>query len=300
MPDAATPSSSTSIERLLVTGGAGQLGVAVLRAAAARGVDAIGLTRAELDITDAAAVAEALTRTRATALVHCAAYTNVDGAEDDRDGAYAVNDTGSRVIAQACADAGVHLVAVSTDYVFPGTASGGYAERDATGPINVYGASKLAGEQAIRDVLGDAACIARTAWLFSEQAPNFVQTIAKAAASRDALDVVDDQRGNPTWCGHLADALVTCAVERIGGTRHLVDEPVATWRALAQAVVDELGLACDVRPTTSEAFVRPAKRAAVSVLRVTEPGTPAMGDWRDGVRASLAHIKRGSQAEAIG
>ena len=100
--------------------------------------------------------------------------------------------------------------------------------------------------------------------------------------------MVDDQRGNPTWCGHLAEALVTLATERIGGIHHLVDQPAATWRDLAAAVVDELGVACEVRPTTSEAFVRPAARAAVSVLRVTNDATPAMGQWRAGVAASLA------------
>jgi dTDP-4-dehydrorhamnose reductase len=114
-----------------------------------------------------------------------------------------------------------------------------------------------------------------------------VQTIAKAARERDALDVVDDQRGNPTWCGHLAEALVTCAVERIGGTHHLVDSPEATWKDLAAAVVAELGLDCEVRPTTSDAYPRPAARAAVSVLRVTRSDTPAMGDWGAGVRESL-------------
>ncbi len=107
------------------------------------------------------------------------------------------------------------------------------------------------------------------------------------AADRDAIDVVDDQRGNPTWCGHLAEALVTCAVERLGGTHHLVDGPAATWRDLAAAVVEERGYDCEVRPTTSDAFPRPAKRAAYSILRVTRTDTPAMGQWRDGVRASL-------------
>ncbi len=279
-----------STERLLVTGAAGQLGVAVLEAAAKRGVEAVGLTRAELDVADEAAVHRVVEVVRPTALIHCAAYTNVDGAESDRDGAFRVNEGGSRAVARACARHGVHLVAVSTDYVFPGTSPEGYAEYDGTGPINIYGESKLAGEVAIRAQLGDKACIARTAWLFSRQAPNFVQTIAKAARERSesGLDVVDDQRGNPTWCGHLAEALVTCAVTRVGGTHHLVDGPAATWRDLAQEVVDVLGVDCEVRPTTSEAFVRPAARAAVSVLRVTNPDTPAMGDWRDGVRASLA------------
>lgn len=272
---------------ILVTGAGGQLGAAVIDAAARRGLDAIGLTRAELDVADAARVLEFVERLRPSAVIHCAAYTNVDGAEADREGTFRVNEAGSRAVAEGCRASGAHLVAVSTDYVFPGTQAGGYAEDDEVGPINVYGESKLAGERAIREVLGEAACIARTAWLFSAQAPNFVQTIATAARDRDALDVVDDQRGNPTWCGHLADALLTCAVERIGGTHHLVDSPEATWKDLAAAVVDELGVACEVRPTTSDAYPRPAARAAVSVLRVTRDDTPAMGDWRDGVRESL-------------
>jgi len=272
---------------ILVTGAGGQLGAAVLAAAAKRGIQAIGLSRAELDVADAAQVQEVVSGLLPAAVIHCAAWTDVDGAEADRAGAFRVNEGGSRAIAEACRATGAHLVAVSTDYVFPGTAPGGYAEEDAPGPINVYGESKLAGELAIRDVLGELACIARTAWLFSAQPPNFVQTIARIAEGRDAIDVVDDQRGNPTWCGHLADALLTCAVERIGGTLHLVDGPEATWRDLAEAVVQELGLPCEVRPTTSAAFPRPAARAAVSVLRVTNPRTPPMGDWRAGVRASL-------------
>lgn len=294
------PTDATIDSRpLLVTGAAGQLGAAVLEAAARRGLDAVGLGRAELDVAEATRVLEVCERLRPGAVIHCAAYTNVDAAEGDREGAFRVNEAGSRAVAQACRAIGAHLVAVSTDYVFPGTHPDGYAEHDPTGPINVYGESKLAGEQAIRAELGDEACIARTAWLFSAQPPNFVQTIARAARERDALDVVDDQRGNPTWCGHLAEALVTCALERIGGTLHLVDRPEATWRDLAAAVVEELGLECEVRATTSDAYPRPAARAAVSVLRVTDPRTPAMGDWRDGVRESLRGAAAPSAANSL-
>lgn len=295
MPDPATnPSARMQPAPILVTGAAGQLGAAVLAAAARRGLHAVGLTRTELDVTDETSVRAAFDAAGPAAVIHCAAWTDVDGAEADRDGAFLVNETGSRNVARACVSHGAHLVAVSTDYVFPGTQAGGYAEDDEVGPINVYGESKLAGELAIREELGSAACIARTAWLFSAQAPNFVQTIGKAAATRDALDVVDDQHGNPTWCGHLAEALVTCAVEQLGGTHHLVDGPEATWRDLAQCVVDELGLNCEVRPTTSAAFPRPAARAAISVLRVTRHDTPAMGDWKHGVRASVAPLRIGT------
>jgi dTDP-4-dehydrorhamnose reductase len=272
---------------ILVTGAAGQLGAAVIEACAARGIAAVGLGRAELDVADGERVDEVFAALRPRAVIHCAAWTDVDGAETNREGAFRVNEQGSREIARACAASGAHLVAVSTDYVFPGDSPEGYAEDDATGPINVYGESKLAGEVAIREQLGDAACIARTAWLFSAQPPNFVQTMAKLTRERPLLDVVDDQRGNPTWCGHLAAALVECAEERLSGTMHLVDAPEATWRDLAQAVADELGTGCEVRPTTSDRFPRPAARAAVSVLRSTHPDAPAMGDWRAGVRASL-------------
>jgi dTDP-4-dehydrorhamnose reductase len=282
------PTAPPFARPILITGAAGQLGSAVLDTCAGRGIDAVGLTRAELDVADETRVLELVRELRPSAIIHCAAYTNVDGAESDRAGAFRVNEQGSRVIARAAKATGAHLVAVSTDYVFPGTAPDGYAEDDATGPINVYGESKLAGELAIREELGDEhACIARTAWLFSAQPPNFVQTIARAAVDRDSLDVVDDQRGNPTWCGHLAEALVTCAIDKVCGTHHLVDLPAATWFELAQDVVEELGSSCEVRPTTSDAFVRPAARATVSVLRSTRPDTPHMGTWRDGVRESL-------------
>ncbi|MCZ4496749.1 MAG: rfbD [Thermoleophilia bacterium] len=279
--------TSPNLGPILVTGANGQLGTHLLEAAALRDIEVVGVDRAEADITNEAQMQALFADLRPTAVIHCAAYTNVDGAEADREAAFRINGEGSRLIAQLCQETGAHLVAVSTDYVFPGTHPEGYAEHDLTGPINVYGESKLAGECAIRDVLGDDAAIARTAWLFSAQAPNFVQTIAKAARERAVLDVVDDQHGNPTWCGHLAEALLTLAVERIGGTHHLVGQPTATWRDLAQAVVDELDVECEVRPTTSEKFVRPAKRAACSILRVTNPQTPPMGDWREGVRASL-------------
>ncbi|MCW2956529.1 MAG: spsK [Thermoleophilia bacterium] len=278
---------STPSGPILVTGVRGQLGAHVLEAAARRGLEMVGVDRDEFDIASYDEAKAYFDDLRPRAVIHCAAYTNVDGAESDRETAFHVNGEGSRVLAQLSDETGAHLVAVSTDYVFPGTDPAGCAEYDATGPINVYGESKLAGELAIRDILGEGAAIARTAWLFSAQGPNFVQTIAKAAREREFLEVVDDQVGNPTWAGHLADALLTLADERIGGTHHLVGSPAATWFELAQAVVDELGLECEVRPTTSEAFVRPAKRAACSILRVTRDDTPAMGEWRDGVRASL-------------
>lgn len=272
--------------RILVTGAGGQLGRAVVRAAAAHGCHALGLPRADLDVTDVGAVDGVLQALRPHAVVHCAAMTDVDGAEADPDRALAINGEGTRAVATAAASAGAHLVYVSTDYVFPGTAPGGYAEDDEVGPINAYGASKLAGERAARELVPDA-CIARTAWLFGADGANFVRTIAALATSRPAIDVVADQQGSPTWTVHLADALVLCATQRMGGIVHLAGSPPATWHALAEQVVATLGVECEVRPVASAAFPRPAPRPAHSVLRSTRTDAPLVGDWREGLAATL-------------
>jgi dTDP-4-dehydrorhamnose reductase len=270
----------------LVTGAAGQLGRDVMRSLAARDHQAIGLSRAELDITDAAQVHSVVQSLEPDAIVHCAAYTAVDDAESHRDSATAVNVDGSRNIAQAAASVDAYLIGVSTDYVFDGADPAGYDEHAATGPINVYGETKLAGE---RELLAcEGAAVARTAWLFGRDGTNFVRTIARLAASRDAIDVVTDQVGSPTYTAHLADALVRCVEQRPAGVLHLAGSPVATWNEIAKYVVEVLGVECEVRPTTSDAFPRPAARPACSILRSTRPDAPTVGDWRDGVRALLA------------
>lgn len=272
---------------LLVTGGDGQLGRAVARVAARRGRRALALGRAELDITDAARVHGVVGRAAPEAVVHCAAWTAVDDAEADHAGAFAVNEGGSRNVAAAARAVGARLAVVSTDYVFPGTNPDGYAEHDATDPVNAYGASKLAGEQAAQ-AEHPGVLIARTAWVFSHEGANFVRTILRLAASREAIDVVDDQVGSPTWTHHLATALVDALDAGLEGVVHLAGSPAATWHEVAREVVSAAGLACEVRPTTSDRFPRPAPRPACSILRATRPDTPAVGDWREGVRAVVA------------
>lgn len=279
-------SEETAPLRVLVTGAGGQLGHDVVRAATRAAHDVVGVARSELDVVDETAVRELVERFAPHAVIHCAAWTAVDDAESEREAAFAVNEAGSRNVARACRDAGAHLVAVSTDYVFAGTDPAGYAELDEVDPINVYGASKLAGERAIVELL-PSATIARTAWLFGADGANFVRTIARLAAERDHLEVVTDQVGSPTWTGHLAAALVTCAERRIAGVLHLAGSPPATWFEVAQEVVRVVGADCEVRPTTSDRFPRPAPRPACSILRVTRPDTPPVGDWRDGVRSVL-------------
>ncbi len=275
--------------RILVTGAAGQLGMDVMRIAAAAGCDAIGVDRTELDITDADAVRELVDHMRPAVIIHCAAWTAVDDAETQEAAARLVNEAGTTHVAEAARRVGAKLVAVSTDYVFPGDAVDGYAEDDVTGPTNAYGRTKLLAEHAALAVPG--AVVARTAWLFGEHGANFVRTIAGLALQRESIEVVNDQVGSPTWSLHLARALVECAASDITGIVHLAGSPTATWYDVACEVVRQLNASCTVHPVSSDAFPRPAARPACSILRVTRAGTPSMGDWRDGVRAVLAALQ---------
>ncbi|MHC6626769.1 dTDP-4-dehydrorhamnose reductase [Streptomyces globosus] len=259
------------------------------------GIEAAGLRRADLDVTDAAAVRAAVEG--AAVVVNCAAWTDVDGAETAEDAATAVNGTGVRVLAAACADAGARLLHVSTDYVLPGDASEPYREDAETGPLNAYGRSKLAGERAVVELLPQDGYTVRTAWLYGEHGPNFVATMLKLAAQRDTLDVVDDQHGQPTWSRALAHRLVELGLAALAGRApagvyHGTASGRTTWLGLAREAYRLAGLDPErIRPTTSAAFVRPAARPAFSVLghdRWAEAGLAPLADWREQLAEALA------------
>ncbi|MFJ7168896.1 MULTISPECIES: dTDP-4-dehydrorhamnose reductase [Streptomyces] len=259
------------------------------------GIEAAGLRRADLDVTDAAAVRAAVAG--AAVVVNCAAWTDVDGAETAEDAATAVNGTGVRVLASACADAGARLLHVSTDYVLPGDASEPYREDAETGPLNAYGRSKLAGERAVAELLPQDGYTVRTAWLYGEHGPNFVATMLKLAAQRDTLDVVDDQHGQPTWSRALAHRLVELGLAALAGRApagvyHGTASGRTTWLGLAREAYRLAGLDPErIRPTTSAAFVRPAARPAFSVLghdRWAEAGLAPLADWREQLAEALA------------
>lgn len=262
--------ANSGTPRWLVTGAAGMLGQDVLAALADAGADAVGLRRADLDVTDPAAVRAAVEG--AAVVVNCAAWTDVDGAETAEEAATAVNGTGVRVLAAACAAAGARLIQVSTDYVLPGDASAPYPESAPTGPVNAYGRGKLIGEQAVAELLPRDGYVVRTAWLYGEHGPNFVATMLKLAAQRDTLDVVDDQHGQPTWSRALAARLVELGIAALdgrapAGVYHGTASGRTTWCGLAREAYRLSGLDPErIRPTTSEAFVRPAARPAFSVL----------------------------------
>ncbi|HEY2947660.1 MAG TPA: dTDP-4-dehydrorhamnose reductase [Micromonosporaceae bacterium] len=279
----------------LVTGAGGMLGGDVVAVLAARGAAVAAPHHAELDITDSAAVADAVAGR--DVVVNAAAWTDVDGAESEEAAATAVNGTAVAGLAAVCARAGAALVHVSTDYVFPGTATEPYAEDAPTAPVNAYGRGKLAGERAIAAALPGRGFVVRTAWLYGAGGPNFVGTMLRLAAERDTVDVVDDQRGQPTWSYALAERLVAlgeAALARTApaGVYHGTASGQTTWYGLARELFALAGLDPDrVRPTTSERFVRPARRPAYSVLghaRWAAAGLPPMAHWREMLAAALA------------
>ena len=283
---------------LVVTGAAGMLGRRVMADAKTAGWDAVGLDIREsdlvVDLTDAAATSKALRDAGASAVIHCAAWVDVDAAEAHEDAALRINGLASENVARACKEAGARLVAVSTDYVFDGTLTGRPSvESDPTAPIGAYGRTKRAGEAAIAEQTEDYV-IARTAWLFGWPGKSFPDTMLRAGATRDAVAVVTDQVGSPTWTGHLSPALVELASGTVTGIAHTTGGGQTSWHGLTVELYAQAGLATTVNETTAAEFVRPAPRPAWSVLateRASE-GVPVLPDWREGVAGYLA--ERGS------
>jgi dTDP-4-dehydrorhamnose reductase len=271
------------VSRWLVTGAGGMLGRDVAALLAPRpDLKVTAFDRAALDITDLAAVTDAVAGH--DVVVNCAAWTAVDDAETQESEAFAVNAVGAANLARAAAASGARLVHVSTDYVFAGDADTPYPEDAPIAPRSAYGRTKAAGEWAVRAELPGRHWILRTAWLYGEYGPSFVRTMARLEKTRDTVDVVDDQRGQPTWSRDLAERLIAVIdAEAPSGTYHATASGQATWFGLARAVFTLVGADPDrVRATTSEAFVRPAPRPAWSVLghdAWAAAGLPPMRAW---------------------
>ncbi|HWE58484.1 MAG TPA: dTDP-4-dehydrorhamnose reductase [Solirubrobacteraceae bacterium] len=275
--------------KLLVTGAAGMLGTDVQLAARAAGHDAVPLSRAELDISDREAVAGALAEAQPDAVLNCAAFTDVDGAEADPDAAAAVNATGAGILAEAAASAGAWVVHVSTDYLFDGTKTSPYVESDPTGPRSIYGSTKLLGERAVALAAPAAHTIVRSSWLFGTAGSCFPATMLKLAAERDTLTVVEDQVGCPTFTGHLAPALVDLATRtRLPGVLHLAASGQCSWYEFAVEIMRVTGTAVEVLPCSTDEFPRPARRPAFSVLRSERPEAPTLPGWQQGLSDYLS------------
>lgn len=268
--------------RVLITGANGMLGRDLQAVLAGHEVTA--LARADLDVTDAAAVGAAVSGH--DVVVNCAAYTKVDDAETHEDEAYAVNAIGPANLAAACAETGARLVTVSTDYVFDGKATEPYSEDLPRDPINAYGRTKAAGEELAIAAHPSGTYVVRTAWLYGEHGPNFAQTMLNLAKTKDTWSVVDDQLGQPTWTADLAAQIVALLdSDAAAGIYHGTNSGQATWYEFARAVLEEAGLDPErITPTDSGAFVRPAPRPAYSVLghgAWAAAGIREMRPWRD-------------------
>jgi dTDP-4-dehydrorhamnose reductase len=270
------------------------LGSDVLRAGERAGYELVGLARPELDVTDAAAVQEAFERARPDAALNCAAWTDVDGAETHREQAHAVNADGAGNLARAAAAAGVALVHVSTDYVFDGEAPldrtgapRAYLESDPTGPRSVYGESKLAGE---RQVLAASPrhAVVRSSWLFGTAGRNFADTMLGLAADREAVQVVADQVGCPTWTGHLAPALIGLLERGVAGLVHLAGTGHVSWNGFANEIFRQADVGCRVEGATTAQMARPAPRPAWSVLESEREDVLPLPPWQDGLAGYLA------------
>lgn len=282
----------------LVVGATGVLGRDVTAQLRRDGEEVIGLGRAGLDITDAAAVRRLVTAHRPAVLVNCAAWTAVDAAEEREPEALLVNGAGPGHLADACRSTGTRLLHVSTDYVFSGDARSPYAETDPTGPVNAYGRTKLAGERAVLERLPDHGHVVRTAWLYGAGGPNFVRAMIRAERDRDTVDVVDDQHGQPTWSADLAALLVRLGRAALAGTarpgvRHGTSAGQTTWYGLAREVFRLLDADPDrVRPVAGSTLGRAARRPAYGVLACPrrQPGVEPIRDWRAALAAALPEM----------
>lgn len=289
--------SAAKPTRILLAGANGQLGKAIQRISASRGVDLIALASAELDITDKARVQDSVRYHAPTHLINAAAYTAVDRAEDDSAQAYAVNRDGAANLAKAAQAHGARMLHVSTDFVFDGEKAGPYLPNDEPNPVNVYGASKLAGERAVLEATHGEALIVRTAWVYSLDGRNFLNTMLRLMNERDELKVVEDQVGTPTSTHSLAEVLLRAVNAEVSGIHHWTDAGVASWYDFAVAIGNEasqrgvLGRTPTVRPVPTSAFPTAAKRPASSTLD------------KNGLRAALGYSGRhwrGEMADVLG
>ncbi|HTU30378.1 MAG TPA: dTDP-4-dehydrorhamnose reductase [Solirubrobacteraceae bacterium] len=279
--------------RILITGAGGMLGLDLQAAARTAAHDTTALTRGELDITDARAVRDVVAQAQPDVVIGCAAWTNVDGAETERESAYAVNATGAGNVAAAAAASGAWTIHVSTDYVFDGTKTSPYLESDPVAPLSEYGRSKLAGERAVAECAPGTHTIIRSSWLFGARGRCFPKTMLRLAAERDELTVVGDQIGSPTFTGHLAAALVGLAEqrERAAGVLHLAASKECSWCDFARAIVAAGPDAATtrVRAITTAEYPTPAPRPAYSVLR-SERGAPVLPSWQDGLASFMTEL----------
>jgi len=283
--------------KVLVTGAGGMLGRDVVLAAGNAGHDVVGFGHTELDVTEPEALAAKFELERPDVVVNCAAWTDVDGAEDAEAAAMAVNGTAAGHVAAAAAKAGASVVYVSSDYVFDGAKGAPYVETDQTAPLSAYGRTKLAGEEATA-AANKRHFVVRSSWLFGTGGSNFVETMLRLASTQNEVLVVRDQVGSPTYTWHLAYGIVRLIEGVEYGIHHMAAAGSCSWYDFAREIFDQAKIECLVLSATTEMLARPAPRPAYSVLESQREHTIQLPDWHDGLAAYLAQRKAEQEAAA--
>ena len=275
--------------RMLITGAGGMLGRDLTEAAGRAGWEVVPLARADLDIADRDSVDSRLPAEHPDVVVNCAAWTDVDGAEEAESAATAINGEGAGNVARAASDCGAWTIHISSDYVFDGRKRDPYVETDLTNPASAYGRSKLAGERAVAQNAPASHTVLRSSWLFGTHGRCFPATILRLAAERDELDVVDDQHGCPTFTAHLAHGILELADgPPPAGIVHLAGGGSCSWFEFATYIVKLAGLDSLVRPVSTAAMPRPAPRPAYSVLGTERGDVTHLPPWRQGIEDYIA------------
>ncbi|MDM8359967.1 dTDP-4-dehydrorhamnose reductase [Bacillus thuringiensis] len=276
--------------KVIVTGAKGQLAQDVLRQLEHTGLQVYGVDREELDITNNEAVQAYINKIKPDAIMHCAAYTNVDAAEEDADTAYKVNGLGTKYLAQAAGEIGAKMLYISTDYVFNGTAKEPYKTSEPTKPLGVYGETKLAGETFVQQYV-DKFFIVRTAWVFGIFGNNFVKTMLRLGREHDEISVVHDQVGSPTYTVDLARFMIELISSEKYGIYHATNAGICSWYEFAVEIFKQAEMDINVKPVTTEEFPRPADRPKYSVLdkkKIEEEGFLPLQDWKKAVACYLS------------
>lgn len=272
---------------ILVTGYTGQLGFDVCKLL---GSQALGVSSRDFDLTDEAATRGYIEKYRPEAIIHCAAYTAVDKAEDEPTRCFAVNALGTRYLAQGAADVGAKLIYISTDYVFDGTLDRPHETDDRTNPLSVYGKSKLEGELAVR-ALVEKHFIVRTSWVFGKNGGNFVKTMLRLANEGKSLRVVNDQIGSPTYTADLAKLACSMITTDRYGTYHATNSGFCSWYKFACEIFRQAGVNADIGPTDTAGYPTKATRPANSRLSpqsLTDAGFEALPPWQDALSRFLS------------
>jgi dTDP-4-dehydrorhamnose reductase len=283
--------------KLLVTGAAGMLGRDVMLAAGNAGHQVVGFGHAELDVADAAAVGAKVEAERPDVVINCAAWTDVDGAEEAEEEATRINGASAGNVAVAAASVGASVVYVSSDYVFDGSKAAPYLETDQTAPLSAYGRSKLAGEEATR-AANKRHFVVRSAWLFGTGGPNFVETMLRLAVDHGEVLVVRDQVGSPTYTWHLAYGIVRLIEGVEFGIHHMAAAGACSWYEFAREIFEQAKVECKVMSATTEMLGRPAPRPPFSALASQREHAIELPSWQDGLAGYLSQRRAESEAVA--